>query len=183
MKIGLISDTHGDVAAWHLAVELFRDCDYILHSGDILYNGAFNPVGKNYNPLDLASHINNCPIPVIFAKGNCDSEVDTLAIEYPIQAPYAFANLLEKKILIHHGDKLTQEKVLEMSKKFPLDVVVSGHTHIYKINKTASTIFVNPGSASLPKDPDSIKSAALMDEEGIKIIALESNKTLTSINF
>ena len=50
MKIGLVSDTHGDVEAWGKAMRLFAGCDYILHAGDHFYNGAFNPVLPAYYP-------------------------------------------------------------------------------------------------------------------------------------
>ena len=40
MKIGVISDTHGSLAAWKTAYEKYlKDTDLILHCGDVLYHG------------------------------------------------------------------------------------------------------------------------------------------------
>ena len=91
MKIGVISDTHGHEMRWAKAYEkFFKDADMILHAGDVLYHGPRNPMLEDYNPAGLAQRINDCPIPVVIAKGNCDSEVDQMVIALPIQAPYAY---------------------------------------------------------------------------------------------
>jgi putative phosphoesterase len=91
MKIGIISDTHGHEMAWQKAYEKqFQDADMILHAGDVLYHGPRNPMKADYNPAGLVQRINTCPVPVIIAKGNCDSSVDASCLELPVQAPYAY---------------------------------------------------------------------------------------------
>ena len=88
MKIGIISDTHGHEMAWADAYEkYFQDADMILHAGDVLYHGPRNPRKADYNPAGLVSRINSCPVPVVIAKGNCDSDVDASCLERPILAP------------------------------------------------------------------------------------------------
>ena len=91
MKIGIISDTHGHEGAWAKAFDKhFHDADMILHAGDVLYHGPRNPMKEDYNPAGLVQRINECPVPVIIAKGNCDSSVDASCLELPVQAPYAY---------------------------------------------------------------------------------------------
>jgi len=42
MRIGLLSDTHGDLDAFKQAYEIIKDTDLIIHSGDLFYHGLFN---------------------------------------------------------------------------------------------------------------------------------------------
>ena len=82
MKIGIISDTHGHEGAWVRACEqFFTGADLILHAGDVAYHGPRNPMKADYNPMGLIERINASEIPVILAKGNCDSDVDASCLE------------------------------------------------------------------------------------------------------
>lgn len=54
MKVGIISDTHGDTLCWEKALKIFTGCELVLHAGDILNHGPLNPILPTYNPLALA---------------------------------------------------------------------------------------------------------------------------------
>lgn len=156
MKIGVISDTHGDAAGWQRAMEtVFHDVDLIIHAGDILYHGPRNPLVEGYNPPELARLMNSCPVPVLFAKGNCDAEVDQLMLDYPVQAPYAFLQVGSLRIMAHHGDGLDREGMLRLSRRYRTclftSVFISGHTHVPALEDEGGVILLNPGSPSLPK--------------------------------
>ena len=88
MKIGIISDTHGHEGAWTRACEkFFTGADLILHAGDVAYHGPRNPMKADYNPMGLIERINASEIPVVIAKGNCDSDVDASCLTLPILSP------------------------------------------------------------------------------------------------
>ena len=79
MKIGLISDTHGNVAGWDRAVEVaLEGSDLIVHCGDVLYHGPKFAPAEAYDPMTLASRINDSHVAVLIARGNGDSDVDRL---------------------------------------------------------------------------------------------------------
>lgn len=177
MKIGVIADTHGDVLAFEKTMDILKDTVRILHAGDILYHGPFNPILPTYNPLELAKMLNRLKVPIIFAKGNCDSEVDTLALDYPIESPYVYILAGNLRILIQHGHSLSEDKLLDLAKKGKVNLVVSGHTHTYQLEEKEGVIFLNPGSPSLPKG-DKAPSVATIDDEIIRIISLDDKKTL-----
>lgn len=176
MKIGLISDTHGDLEAWIRAIDIFtkEGVETILHAGDVLYHGVFNPMKPVYDPLELADRLNNSPIPLIFARGNCDSDVDAVAIEYPIQSPFAFAIIEDKRFIVIHGDKYTEDELLELGKRYDLDFIIRGHTHNYNIIKNNKTVAINPGSPSLPKNFDEIMTIGILSDNTIQIIDIKS---------
>lgn len=172
MKIGVISDTHGDVQAWRNALKLFEGASFILHSGDVLYHGVFNPIIKTYDGKKLADELNNSPIPLIFARGNCDSDVDQLALKYPISSHVTETVLDGLNVLIHHGDKFSNKQLAD---KYKPNIIISGHTHVYGVSQYSDTIIVNPGSASLPKDPEKTPTVAVIEDRKIQIRNLDTS--------
>jgi len=177
MKIGVISDTHGDATGWQRVMETqFHDVDLIIHAGDILYHGPRNPLVEGYNPPELASLINSCPVPVLFARGNCDADVDQLMLDYPVQAPYAFLQVGNLRIMSHHGDGLDREEMLRLSRIYRANIFISGHTHVRALEDEGGVILLNPGSPSLPKGEGRPTVAVLECEENslrIEIIHID----------
>ena len=185
MKIGIISDTHGHEGAWAKAFDKhFHDADLILHAGDVLYHGPRNPMKEDYNPAGLVQRINECPVPVIIAKGNCDSSVDASCLELPVQAPYAYVVQEGRRIIVTHGDiVMSDEEKDKMAAHLKADVFISGHVHITVLEKRGQTIFLNPGSAALSKREDGRQTAAVMDEAGIRIYDLDTDEVLQELEF
>lgn len=165
MKIGIFSDTHGDYRAVKKSLKIFKNCDFILHCGDILNHGVFNPIKKSYNPQKVAELLNKSKVPIIFCKGNCDSEVDQAAIKSPIQSPIAYIFTEPFKVLISHGHNMSREDILKLVQKDGYNIVVTGHTHCQLFEKIEGVFFINPGSVSIP-----------LDEKPPSVIILEDNE-------
>lgn len=159
MKIGLISDTHGYIDAWEKALKVFGDVELVIHMGDILSSGPFNTRLETYQPVKLAEALNNARFPIIFARGNCDAEVDSNALDYPIQSPYAFFFADGLKILATHGHAYHEAGLIEIGNKHGIDVIATGHTHVIRLERHANLIRVNPGSAALPKGAEGFPTA------------------------
>ncbi|MBE0447077.1 MAG: phosphodiesterase [Actinobacteria bacterium] len=181
MRIGLISDTHGDLDAWEKALKIFNNIDIAIHTGDILSSGPFNPRSPSYKPVELAEAINRAPFPIIFVRGNCDAEVDSIALDYPIQSPYSFISTNGLKIMATHGHLHDENKLIELGHRYKLNVVVSGHTHVEKIVKSAGLYLVNPGSASLPKGEEGLPTVGFIEDRYIKIVSLEDGTELEKV--
>lgn len=161
MKIGLISDIHGYPNIFEKAMEIFKDCNIILAAGDILYHGPRNPILKGYDPKKLAQMIEVSKIPIIMAKGNCDSEVDETIIGRPFME-YIFYEVDGTRILVNHGHKMSKEELIEIAKYYKANIVVRGHTHIREDEIIDNVHYINPSSPSLPKDGKS-GSVAIYD--------------------
>lgn len=182
MRIGLISDTHGDVESWRKAVRIFENIDFAIHCGDIISSGPFNPRGPLYQPLELAKAINFASFPTIFAKGNCDADVDTLAIGYPIQNPFAFVYAEGLRIMATHGHLYNENKLIEMGVRYMLNLIVTGHTHVRGIKARDGLTLVNPGSASLPKGEDDFPTVGLIEGRSVRIINLDNGSEVESMD-
>jgi hypothetical protein len=183
MKIGVISDTHGDYKSWEKAWDFLKDSDIILHAGDVLYHGPRNPIPEGYDPKKLAEAINACPVPLLIAEGNCDAYVDQMMLEVPIQTPYVFAFIEGKRFMINHGHSISDEDIHKLIKKYKLDYFITGHTHIPLIKKIENCVVINPGSTSLSKREDKINSVGFIEVESgsVHIIDLESGKDILSL--
>jgi putative phosphoesterase len=185
MRIGVISDTHGDTRGWQAAIAgPFAGVDLILHAGDILYHGPRNPMPAGYDPAALAELINRAPAPVIIARGNCDSDVDQLVLEYPIQAPYALVVIDGLRIMVNHGDEFGLEDpvpgIAKVAGKYGLDVFVCGHTHAPLLETAGGAVIMNPGSPALPKaragKPQPM--VGLIEDDLARVITLDGRTVL-----
>ncbi|MHB9095106.1 MAG: phosphodiesterase [Eubacteriales bacterium] len=181
MKIGILSDSHGSAAAWEAAVSrFFSGCSLIIHAGDVLYHGPRNPLPDGHNPQKLAELINQSPVPVIFAKGNCDAEIDSVLLKYPVQAPYAMLYVKGKAVLVTHGQEMDTAKMKEMAGLYGAGIVISGHTHIPRLEQENETLFLNPGSCALPKSSEG-PTVAIWEGNTVSILSMKDGHTVKAV--
>jgi uncharacterized protein len=154
MKIGIIADTHGNVAGWNAAIEVaLESSDLIVHCGDVLYHGPkFEPT-ESYDPMALAERINESEVPVLIARGNGDSDVDQLVLEVPVQSPYCFAQIEGLRILAAHGHIQTPEELLPLAEQWGIDLLLTGHVHVPVLARYGDVLHVNPGTVTYPLAP------------------------------
>jgi putative phosphoesterase len=174
MRIGLISDTHGDPEAWEKALAALGDLDLVLHAGDVLYHGVFNPILPTYEPRRLADVLNAFTVPMLHARGNCDSEVDQLALDNHILSDFAFASAEGTRILVCHGHRHTEAELAKLAARSGVHMVMRGHTHEPGYLVVEGVTIVNPGSCSLPKQEGEIPTAGLLEDKQITIFDIES---------
>lgn len=147
MKFIIASDIHG--SAYYL--RLFRErcleegAQKIILLGDLLYHGARNPLPPEYSTLACADILNSMKEDLLCVKGNCDSDVDTLVLEFPIGADYCVLPVGERTVVLTHGHNIPARL-----KKG--DVLVCGHFHVPAFEERETYTYVNCGSVSIPKD-------------------------------
>jgi uncharacterized protein len=181
MKIGILSDTHGNLAGWQRALELLGDCGVIFHCGDLLYHGPRFDPAPAYNPRALAEAINACPIPLIVVRGNADSEVDALFVRAPLQSPYAFAQIDGQRFLACHGHTDPLEKVLNNARQWEIQFVLSGHLHVPGITCHGEVMHLNPGTTTYPLGEDpalAVPTCAIIENGEARILSLETGEVL-----
>jgi putative phosphoesterase len=182
MKIGIVSDTHGCAATWQkIFTEYFSDAEVILHAGDVLYHGPRNSIPGEYNPKALAAALNECRVPIVAAAGNCDAEVDSMVLDIPIQAPYAYLVYHNLRIIVNHGHKLTEEDKLKLAKRYKADIFITGHTHLPDLEKKDNTIFINPGSPGMSKAANKHGTIVMMTDNNIELIDIETGQVLKAL--
>lgn len=146
MKILIASDIHGSYYYLEKLINIYKkgNFDKLLLLGDILYHGARNDLPMDYNTKKCFSLLNEFKDQIIAIKGNCDSEVDEMVLDFPLKVEQTLF-IDGKTWICCHGHHLKE--------KYPLDsIVLFGHTHIKKDEIKEGTRYLNPGSISIPKD-------------------------------
>lgn len=151
MKLFFISDIHGSEYYLNKALERFNkeQADYLVILGDYLYHGARNPLPKGYEPKKVTAILNSLADKIISIRGNCDSEVDQMVLNFPIMADYSIIFYEGKKLFITHGHIYNENNMPKLKDN---DVLIHGHTHIPRAEKVDNVFLLNPGSISLPKE-------------------------------
>jgi len=71
--------------------------------GDELYHGARNPLPLEYKPKEVADLLNGFADKIIAVRGNCDSEVDEMVLEFPMMTTYSMILYNNKRLFLTHG--------------------------------------------------------------------------------
>lgn len=147
MKLVIASDIHGSAYYCRLLRERFFEekSDKLLLLGDLLYHGARNPLPREYGTLACAEILNSMKEHILCVKGNCDSQVDTLVLEFPVEADFAYLLAGERTIVATHGH-LTPAALKKG------DVLLNGHFHVPAYEERENCTYVNCGSVSIPKE-------------------------------
>ena len=147
MKLMIASDIHGSAFWCGKLLEAFRveKPDKLLLLGDYLYHGPRNPLPDGYDPKSVAEMLNAVSDSLVCVRGNCDSEVDQMVLDFPCMAEYAVLMADGKVIIASHGH-------LPHPKPKAGEILVTGHTHVTLHAEEEGYTHLNPGSVSLPKD-------------------------------
>ena len=142
-KIGIISDTHGLVS--QRVVKSFKDVDLIVHAGDI---------GTHEVLETLQATARVYPV-----RGNVDGGkwADNLPFAEAVKVGQAYLYVL------HDISALDLDPVAA-----GFNAVISGHSHVPKIEERNGVLFLNPGSAG-HKRPRYFASIAFLYVNGVSI--------------
>ncbi|MGC8861980.1 MAG: phosphodiesterase, partial [Armatimonadota bacterium] len=144
MKIGIISDTHGNIDAWRKALSFFEGADLIIHAGDVLYHPPRVGWMQGYDIPALVEALNNSEIPVVIAQGNCDSQVYEELLKMPVQSPYALVEVGGIRLVVNHGHLLNREAMLDTARRYKAGCFIHGHTHVPELELCGGVLLVNP---------------------------------------
>jgi putative phosphoesterase len=180
--IVIVSDTHGDSQSWKAIDKGFlKEAKLVLHAGDVLYHGPRNQLPAGYAPEELSRRLRELSIPILFAQGNCDSQVDEMVLELPLAGEYLVTIINGVKVLLHHGHQLNPERVRDLCRRWSIDLCIQGHTHIPSLVKEAGTVYLNPGSPSLPKGEVPQGTIAIWHDNLIQLIEWKTGHVLEEL--
>ena len=150
MKLLIASDIHGSSYYTKLLfdrIEEFKP-DRILLLGDLLYHGPRNALPQEYDTSVVLNLLNSVSNKILAVRGNCDSEVDQMVLNFPMMsdtsAIYAEGNL----IFMSHGHRYNPQNLPPVGTG---NVLLFGHTHVPTIDCVDGVLCLNPGSVSIPK--------------------------------
>lgn len=182
MKILFVSDIHGSAGAARTVLEKAEAMqpDAVALLGDALYHGPRNPLPADYDPKGVAALLNGWKNRIVAVRGNCDSEVDQMLIEYPMMSDFAWVLAGGRRLFLTHGHRYSPDSLPPLADG---DVFVYGHTHVPQAGTAAlaggGVVHLwNPGSCSLPKSGYAASYAVL--EDGVfRVCGLDGSVLLT----
>lgn len=151
MKIMIASDIHGSLYYARLLCDAYKKsgASRLVLLGDILYHGPRNDLPRDYEPKKVIELMNGMADEILCVRGNCDTEVDQMVLDFPLLADYAVMMIDGKLYYLTHGHKYGADNFPNIKKG---DVIIQGHTHIPMCEERNGVLCVNPGSVSIPKN-------------------------------
>ncbi len=177
MKYVIASDIHGSRYYLKLLLEFFESqkADKLILLGDLLYHGARNPLPRDYDTVGCTKLLNAYKKRLFCVRGNCDSEVDSLVLEFPITAEYAILPMNGRIAYLTHGHK-NPENLGDG------EILFNGHFHVPAFEQRGNILYVNCGSVSIPKE-NSPHSCILTDGKTLLFYDLETGKSFRKERF
>lgn len=155
MKVMFASDIHGSAYYCRKMLGAYEKsgAGRLVLLGDLLYHGPRNDLPKDYDPKAVIGMLNAYKNQIYAVRGNCDSEVDQMVLEFPMMADYGFLVLDGNAFYATHGHVFHQDHLPPVREG---DILIHGHTHLFKaerlkIDGIGRITLLNPGSVSIPK--------------------------------
>lgn len=151
MKYVIASDIHGSAYFAKKLLERYKaeNADRLVLLGDILYHGPRNELPKDYAPKEVIGLLNGYKDEILCVRGNCDSEVDQMVLEFPIMADYAIIDTEKISIFATHGHLFNKDRLPPVKKG---NALLFGHFHVPECTEENGVLYLNPGSTSIPKN-------------------------------
>ena len=120
MKLLIASDLHGSAYYCEKLLEAFQreEADKILFLGDILYHGPRNDLPEGYDTKKTAAMLNAWKNKIFCVRGNCDTEVDQMVLQFPVLADYAVLQAGDRLIYATHGHVHNMQNVTRRTGTF-----------------------------------------------------------------
>jgi putative phosphoesterase len=165
MKIGIVSDIHGNLAGLLRALELMGDVDEVVCLGDTIYDYRFSN--------EVVGFLREQRIPTILGnhewgfmgeqgvRARGADWVDQELVGWLSEQPYRLElTRADKRLLLVHSTPwdppgqyvLPGSKDLQRFGEEDADVVLYGHTHQQVAEEINGVLVVNPGSAGDARD-------------------------------
>ena len=177
MKLLFFSDVHGSPENMELLLTKIQEFapDHLILLGDALYHGPRNPLKPDYAPKRTAELLNSIKDRLTAVRGNCDSEVDQMMLDYPMMSDYATLLADGHRFFLTHGHHWNPGQLPPLGSG---DVLCYGHTHIPQAERITDDLTAfNPGSLSLPKGGYAA-SYGIYENNTLTVLELESGKII-----
>ena len=149
MKYLIVSDIHGSAPRMEQVISFFEKekIDMLLILGDILNYGPRNGVPEELDAPRIVELLNKNSNKIIAVRGNCDSEVDQMLLDFPIMSDYAMIVDNGVRLFLTHGHIINENNMPSVA----CDIFFYGHTHIQKLERKGNIVVCNTGSITFPK--------------------------------
>ncbi len=165
MRLGIISDVHGNAASLDRALELMGDVDEVLCAGDLVSGFRFsNDVVARLREIGARVVLGNHDLDVLGPHGvrvRESAATDPALLRWlGEQAERLDTRINGRRLTMFHavpsppyGYIYAETPRMQEWGGLGADFVVYGHTHYALAHRVNCTLVINPGSAGQPRDP------------------------------
>ncbi len=153
MKVGIISDTHDNLAVVKAAADIFEErADAVVHCGDVIAPFTVTPFDGDYD--------------FYVVRGNNDGEwtlqdaVRSFGVYF---GEFGQLSLGGASVAVYHGTSPAIVDALVGCGEY--DYVFSGHTHQRVHDEIDGTVHLNPGGVPTGSDDEEPPAAVILDTE------------------
>lgn len=150
MRYLFASDIHGSLPALDDVLRVFETerYDLLCLLGDLLNYGPRNGQPDGLDPQAIAQRLNPLADRIVAVRGNCDSEVDQMLLDFPLMADYALLVDGGRRFFLTHGHVYSPNRLPALG----IDVLLCGHTHLPRLERLQpGIVHGNLGSPTFPK--------------------------------
>lgn len=157
MLIGVVSDTHDNVAATSRIADRFEaaDVDVVIHCGDVIAP----PVLPTFKGFQVHGVLGNNDGEVL----GLQSGFEALGNGSTLHGRFADLTLDGIRIAVLHGEDRDEVDGLATGSRY--DYVLYGHHHTHERREVGDTVVLNPG-AHFPTVADEHRRVAVIDTTG-----------------
>ena len=141
MRIGVFSDTHGDITNARRFYDSLAPLDHLFHLGDCVPDGQ------------KLAKLFSCPVYAV--RGNCD-----FGGEEPLERVVDLGG--KRFLLLHSHQYYFQQALLYRGEEVRADMVLYGHTHVPDLSADGARLLLNPGSLSRPRGGSAASCALIL---------------------
>jgi putative phosphoesterase len=166
VRIGIVSDVHGNAAGLSRALDLMGDVDELLCVGDIVEEFRFsNEAVAILRERQARCVLGNHDIGLLGEHGRrarSAAHVDPALVEWLAAQPLTVDAMVEgHRMVMTHASPcapytqyvLPNSPEMKRIRDVDADLVVIGHTHRRMVNRVGRPLVVNPGSVGQARDP------------------------------
>ncbi len=168
MTFLITADIHGSINTWLTLKALMGDKDVMVIAGD-LFDTRYGHFGHpDFDPEAIRQDLSATRRTFYYVYGNCD--IPSFFPGHDHTLTFAAES---KKIFLHHGHH---------PGRIPSDaqIIIQGHTHIWRLEKQKNKIFMNPGSITRPKKGG--PTYGIIDDRSVCIMDLKTGTPIAAMN-
>ena len=179
MKLMFASDLHGSLPATERVLAIFdhSGAQWLVLLGDLLNHGPRNALPEGYQPAAVAESLNAYKDSIIAVRGNCDSEVDQMLLQFPIMAGWQQIIMPETRLFLTHGHLYHPGALPPLRHGV---VLAYGHPPLPQAQWQGDIICFNPGSVSIPKG-EYPASYGMLDKGVLQVLTLQGDEIVARL--
>lgn len=195
MRLGIVSDIHGNKIAFEAVLDDMPDVDSLICAGDVV---GYNPwpvecvelVREECDVVVQGNHDRAVQNPIVYAGNTmaykglvlANNELSPTHMNWLKNLPKTEEIIEGEYLLVHshpspdsRGEYVTPDKFSELRRTMEVEFddaysgVILGHTHIQHAEQLDDVLIANPGSVGQPRDGDPRAAYGVLDLEKGKI--------------